>query len=411
MDDAMMSRNMTYILAGGAVAVAIAVVFIVSRTRSKLGKYAIPDAASILPGKMKTVKIDGRDVLLIRTSKGQLRATGAKCPHYNLPLSGGVVSEDRVVCNYHGACFSTKTGDIEDGPGLDRIPVYAVTESPDGSCFVSLPTEGDLSKPIVPHMCPADSADRRHFVVIGAGPAAQTCAETLRQEGFGGQITLLTREAVGRPYDRVKLSKDLSVTHEKAALRTSDFFRENSISVRTQVRVTSVLPAERTVVLEHGERITYDKLLCASGGPPRLLPGCDALANIFPLRDVSHSAGIQGVLRAFGGKARVVIVGSSFIGMEAASYLLSNKAAASVTVIGMEATPFERVLGPRVGSLMQRLYESRGVVFRMVSTVYSFNAGKGAGSSSGLANVGSVTVIPFVPGAKPPTPPVRRGRH
>ncbi len=85
---------------------------IVSRTRSKLGKYAIPDAASILPGKMKTVKIDGRDVLLIRvrfffvlstplarafahpltspllparfrsvqTSKGQLRATGAKCP-------------------------------------------------------------------------------------------------------------------------------------------------------------------------------------------------------------------------------------------------------------------------------------------------------------------------------------------
>lgn len=137
-----------------------------------------------------------------------------------------------------------------------------------------------------------------------------------------------------------------------------------------------------------------------------------ALANIFPLRDATHSAGIASAIASIGGKGRVVIVGSSFIGMEAASVIANMKVRGvrsvaechysrhlspmlavsllplllvctasassshrlsilpsppallypillaqdgpSVTVIGMEAVPFERVLGPALGKVRHR---------------------------------------------------------
>ncbi len=48
---------------------------IITKARGKPKKYAVADAASIQPGKMKTVKIDGRDVLLIRVRFERAGAT------------------------------------------------------------------------------------------------------------------------------------------------------------------------------------------------------------------------------------------------------------------------------------------------------------------------------------------------
>jgi len=61
---------------------------------------------------------------------------------------------------------------------------------------------------------------------------------------------------------------------------------------------------------------------------------------------------------------KVVIIGSSFIGMEAASILAKK---AQVTVVGMEKVPFERVLGKAVGGAMLKLNESSGVTMKMNS--------------------------------------------
>ena len=38
----------------------------------------------------------------------------------------GFLGNGRVRCPWHGACFNVKTGDIEDFPGLDGIPVHQV---------------------------------------------------------------------------------------------------------------------------------------------------------------------------------------------------------------------------------------------------------------------------------------------
>ena len=74
---------------------------------------------------MKEVEVDGAKVLLFRED-GRFYATGAKCAHdgYNTPLIDGVFCNGRVRCPWHLACFDIKTGDIEDFPGLDSLPVF-----------------------------------------------------------------------------------------------------------------------------------------------------------------------------------------------------------------------------------------------------------------------------------------------
>ena len=61
-----------------------------------------------------------------------------------------------------------------------------------------------------------------------------------------------------------------------------------------------------------------------------------------------------------------MIIGSSFIGMEAAAMLYKH---ASVTVVGMEKVPFERVLGEQIGKAFQTLHESNGITFQMQSSL------------------------------------------
>jgi len=94
-------------------------------------------------------------------------------------------------------------------------------------------------------------------------------------------------------------------------------------------------------------------------------------ANIYPLRNVEDSLKINDTHE---GK-RVVIVGSSFIGMEVASSLV--KKAKYVIVVGMETVPFERVLGAQLGAAIQKFHEKNNIVFRMKRVVKEFRGTEG----------------------------------
>ena len=371
--------------------------------KNQVKRVPIGSAEKLLtPGSMKEVKINNEEsILIVRTASGSYHAMGPKCPHNNLPLVNGVVSGDRVTCYAHGACFSAQTGDIEDGPSLDRVPSYAVIDEK-GELFVEIPIlkKGQLL-PLKeePHFCSQAAGDKRNFVVIGAGPAAQGCAESLRREGYTGAITLLTKETTPFPYDRVLLSKNMG--KDATYLRPPEFYARLGISVRTNVTVTKLRTEDKTVLLTTGEQIRYDKVLCATGGPARTFradrnepgppptPGAE-LGNIFPLRDIEHAKGVFAAVESFGSTVRVVIVGSSFIGMEAASYLLTNKMAADVSVIGMEDVPLERVLGRDVGAMLKVKGEAKTVKFHLNATVSRFVA-----SSKDGRVVGSVLLQPM----------------
>lgn len=66
---------------------------------------------------MKQVDLEDVGKVLLIRKNGKLSALGAKCTHYGAPLHAGALGENRVRCQWHGACFNIFTGDIEDFPG------------------------------------------------------------------------------------------------------------------------------------------------------------------------------------------------------------------------------------------------------------------------------------------------------
>ncbi len=117
----------------------------------------------------------------------------------------------------------------------------------------------------------------------------------------------------------------------------------------------------KVITVETGETLTYDSLLIATGGQPRLLtvPGAD-LGNVFTLRSVADS---DAILEAAQSAKQAVVVGSSFIGMEVASGLAQK--GIHVTVVSPTSLPFEKTLGSELGRLFYQVHEEKGVSFQM----------------------------------------------
>lgn len=86
---------------------------------------------------MKVFELGEEGKVLVVKQKGEFSAVGTKCTHYGAPLVSGALGDGRIRCPWHGACFSLKTGDIEDFPGFDSLPCYQVTVSEKGEVKVS----------------------------------------------------------------------------------------------------------------------------------------------------------------------------------------------------------------------------------------------------------------------------------
>jgi len=315
-------------------------------------------------GEVKEAELAGHPLLLVRRD-GEVRALGARCTHYGARLVTGHydAAAGTVRCPWHGACFSTQTGDIEDFPGLDSLACHRVEEV-EGNLVVAADKRelvsgrrqqvgGDSVRDDGPEWA----------VVVGGGAAGHTAVETLRREGFTGKISLVTKEQ-HLPYDRPKLSKDLSVKPEQITLRKAGWYDKAKIEVIRGAEVVSVDPVEKTVSLADGEQLPYTKLLLCTGGQPRLLgvPG-EELSGVSTLRTVTQANTIH---REAAGK-HVVIIGTSFIGMEVAAALVET--AASVTVIGRDTVPFQGSLGREVGRVIAELHREHGVQFCMEEQV------------------------------------------
>ncbi|KAI2620277.1 hypothetical protein GGS26DRAFT_584319 [Hypomontagnella submonticulosa] len=325
--------------------------------------------------------VDGGKVLLVNIG-GKITAMGPKCTHYGAPLVKGVLTKGgRLTCPWHGACFNGQTGDIENAPALDALPVFKVVEK-DGAVYIEGEEAAIKSGRRKPNFKCGTSggalADK--VVVVGGGSGAIGAIEELREKGFTGPITMISNEGY-LPIDRTKLSKALITDHTKIQWRDDEWFKSGSVEV-VHDEVVDVDLANKAVITKSKERYVYAKLILATGGSPRNLPvqGFKVLENIFQLRTV-HDA--KKIVDAIGDKGKkIAIVGSSFIGMEVANATAADN---DVTVIGQETVPLERVLGKEVGAGLQKLLEGKGVKFHM-----SAGVDKAEPSGSNPSKVGSV---------------------
>lgn len=326
--------------------------------------------------------IEGGKVLLVRIGD-EVSALNANCTHYGAPLKNGVVTpEGRLTCPWHGACFNVKTGDVEDSPAPNALNKFDVIEKPDGVYIKGKEADIKGGQRKVNIKTKPTSSDK--VVIVGGGSGTFGALLKLRELGYPGQITVITTE--GYPIDRTKLSKALITDPSKIYLQPEEWYADGSIEFVSDT-VTSVDFNEKAVQTKSGMPYPYTKLILASGGTPRQLPlpGFKDLSNIFLLRKVSDA---QAIVSAVGDKGKkIVIIGSSFIGMEVANALAKEN---SVTIVGMESAPLERVMGTEVGQIFQRMLEKNGAKFYMNASVESAVPASKLANALGLSSVGAV---------------------
>lgn len=314
----------------------------------------------IAENEMKQYEIeDGAKVLVVKQN-GVISAIGTKCSHYGALLTTGALSDGRIRCPWHGACFNIRNGDIEDFPGLDSIPCYNV-QVEEGKVRVRAKRADLQANKRIKDMVKRDPNNDTTYLIIGGGPSAAVCAETLRQEGFTGRIIMVCKEDA-LPYDRIKCSKAMDVPLSKLEFRTKDFYNEHDIEVTTGQAAWRVSTMSRVALFtETGFSVKYDKLFIATGSRARKpdIPGAD-LKNVVTVREISDAAYIVSQISP---EKHVVCLGLSFIGLESAAYL--SKKVAKVTIVGRDTIPLRHSFGPEIGERVKRMFEAEGVEFRL----------------------------------------------
>jgi len=320
-------------------------------------------------GQKQEVEVDGIEggKILLAKVKDEVHAMSANCTHYGAPLVKGVLTgEGRITCPWHGACFKVSTGDVEDAPALDPLAKFEVYER-DGAVYIKGEEKTIKANRRQLNIKCRSVKEKDHVVVIGSGSGALGAIEGLRGGGYQGKITVVSRENA-QPLDRTKLSKALITDQSKIEWRSMDFYKEASIDF-TWGNVTKVDFNNRSVETDDGKKVNYTKLIMASGGTPKWLPmdGLKGdLENVFVLRALPHAQGIMKAAGEDGGK-KVVVVGSSFIGMEVGNCLASMKH--DVTIVGMEDEPMMTVMGKELGKTFRGLLEKNGVKFKLSAEV------------------------------------------
>ena len=327
--------------------------------------------------------VGDEEVLLVR-SGGDIFAVGAHCSHYHGPLAEGLVTGESVRCPWHHACFDLRTGEAERAPALSPIDCWTV-EQRDGRIFVTQKREQPK-----PRATAAKADMPGKIVIVGGGAAGFAAAEMLRRRGFGGSIVMVSNDAAP-PVDRPNLSKDYlagSAPEDWLPLRPDDFYNQSKIDLRLATEVTVIDTKQRQVRCANGTSLDYDRLLLATGAEPVRLPVPAAdLPHVHTLRSL---ADCRAIIADTTGAKRALVIGASFIGLEAAAALRSRNI--EVHVVAPETRPMERVLGPQLGDFIRALHEEHGVVFHLGETVTAFDGRRATLKGGGTLETDVVVV-------------------
>jgi NADPH-dependent 2,4-dienoyl-CoA reductase/sulfur reductase-like enzyme/nitrite reductase/ring-hydroxylating ferredoxin subunit len=332
-------------------------------------------------GEMLLGHVGDQDVLLVRAG-GDIFAIDAHCSHYHGPLADGLVVGDSIRCPWHHACFDLRSGEATRAPALSPLSVWQVEREGD-----RIVIRQKREQPASRRTAPAAAPDK--IVIVGGGAAGFAAAEMLRRQEYRGSIAILSND-VAPPVDRPNLSKDYlagSAPEDWLPLRPDSFYAEADIDLRLKADVVSIDTKARNVVLGGGT-VPYDRLLLATGAEPvRLpIPGADQ-PHVHTLRSLGDC---RAIIDAVKGARRVVVIGASFIGLEAAAALRAREL--EVHVVAPEQRPMERVLGPGMGDFVRALHEEHGVIFHLGDTVIAIDGKRATLKSGGVLEADVVVV-------------------
>ncbi len=194
-------------------------------------------------------------------------------------------------------------------------------------------------------------------VIVGAGPAGVTVARTLREEGFAGEIVLLSAEPYP-PYSPPGMVEYFMTGEEVHFWQGHDFPERAGLDWRPGTTVAAVRPRERCVLTAEGEEVPYDRLVLATGS--RLyapIPGVDK-PGVYNFKSLRAAEALVDQVRRGKGR-RAVIVGAGFIGVEIA--LLLAHLGVEVTQVEMMDRVMPGMLDAETAAVVLRAIRERGI--------------------------------------------------
>lgn len=207
-----------------------------------------------------------------------------------------------------------------------------------------------------------------HIAVVGASLAGLRAAETLRAEGYDGEMTIIGDES-HPPYDRPPLSKDFLLGKiETADIALADSATRDSLAARWVLgrAATSLRPGQ--VTIGDGETLAVDGIVIATGARARRIPKGDKLTGSHVLRTLDDAVSLRQTLKS---AQRIVIVGAGFIGAEVAS--TAAALGKRVTIVEAADQPFHAHLGRVASDLLRRTMSDHTVEIRTGHTVAEFD--------------------------------------
>lgn len=198
------------------------------------------------------------------------------------------------------------------------------------------------------------------IALVGAGQSAAVAARTLRRRGFDGRIEMIGDESYP-PYQRPPLSKEYLADGEEDGLflLTEQWCVRNDVHLTLGTTAVAVHSGRGTVELADGREITADRVLIATGGTPRRLPGVTG-ERIHYLRTLADSARLRASLRP---GAHIIVIGAGFLGAEVAA--TARGRGAEVTIVEALDTPLRGVVGEQPGAACAALHRDNGVTVRL----------------------------------------------
>jgi NADPH-dependent 2,4-dienoyl-CoA reductase/sulfur reductase-like enzyme len=215
--------------------------------------------------------------------------------------------------------------------------------------------------------------DATKVAIIGGGQAGARAAQSMRDAGFAGPITLYCREH-HLPYERPQLSKTLLIDPATKTPTIFDeaYYLDRNIAVQLGSTVAQIDRDAQTLHLETGQVVPWDRLLLSTGSRV-LVPNIAGMPRdrLATLRDVQDSRMIEARLRQ---GTHLVVIGGGFIGLEVAASAV--KRGCQVTVIEAADRLLPRLSCSEVSDLVLSHHEKLGVTILLGVRAEAYDGSK-----------------------------------
>lgn len=209
------------------------------------------------------------------------------------------------------------------------------------------------------------------YVIIGNSAAGIGCVEGIRSADRDGEILLIASEkhhTYGRPL--ISYLLEGKTDEERMKYRPDSFYADNRVEARLGVKVSKINAGEKTVTLEDGEQVPYERLLVSTGSVPFVPPmdGLETVQRRFSFMTLDDAKALEAALTP---ESRVLIVGAGLIGLKCAEGIAAR--VREITVVDLANRVLPSILDETGSALVQAHLEKQDLRFRLGDTVAAFD--------------------------------------